>query len=94
MNKGLLFGDGFSFIGLSELEVDFEGDVSLLLKFLEEDASTFELIGWLEGWGRGDGDVDGLIGDGVHAGWGWLGLHSVKVIINNKYDDRSYQSVY
>ena len=49
MNKGLLFGDGFSFIGLCELEVDFEGDVSLLLKFFEEDASTFEFIGWLEG---------------------------------------------
>jgi hypothetical protein len=67
-----------------------------LLKFFEEDASTFQFIGWLEGWGRGEGDVDGLVGDGVHAGrGGGLGLHSVKVIINNKYDDeRSYQSVY
>jgi hypothetical protein len=49
VNKGVLFGDGFSFIGLRELEVDFESDVSLLLKFFEEDASTFQFIGWLEG---------------------------------------------
>ncbi len=64
--KRLLFGDGFDFIGLGELEVDFESDVAFLFEFFEELASTFLFVGWLEG--GGDGDVDALVGDGVHAG--------------------------